>query len=475
MMNPKRASTVGAFGIHHSSFIIHHSSFIIHHSSFIICEASFVATYFKKYTLKRALIITYYWVPMGGSGVQRWVKFAKYMPELGWQPVIYTPSNPDFPLMDDSLVGDVPDVCEVIRQPIWEPYRLAALFSNKKSLNTGMLRKEKKSSWKDDLMNYVRSNYFIPDARIFWVKKSIRFLTKYLKENPVDIVITNGPPHSMHLIGLGLKKKLGVKWLADFRDPWTNIDFYHTLNLSKKSDAKHRRLEQEVVSRADVVTVVGKSMQEEYSQYSDHVKVITNGYDKTIANQKIERDKKFSIAHIGLMNADRNPKTLWTVLKKIGEERPEFLKDLEIKLIGKVSQEVLDSIRENGLDAQINLVGYVKHSEVQAMQQSTQILLLVVNNVPNAKGILTGKVFEYLMSKRPILAIGPEDGDLAEIISQTNAGEIFDYTATLKLEKYLLESYSQFQKGTLEVDSHHIEKYSRKNLTKEMVRIMDNG
>ena len=277
----------------------------------------------------------------------------------------------------------------------------------------------------------------------------------------------------MHLIGLGLKKKLGIKWLADFRDPWTNFYYYFVMNLTNRSDRKHRRLEKEVVSTADLVTVVGKFMQEDYLKYSPNVKVITNGYDKGISIQEVSLDQKFSLAHIGLMNADRNPVTLWKVLKKIGAEHPGFLEELEIKLIGKANEEVMEAIRENQLEDQVNLVGYVPHNEVYAHQQSSQILLLVVNRVPLAKGILTGKVFEYLMSKRPILAIGPEDGDLAEILNQTRGGEIFDFDETEKLEQYILESYKSFKSGNLEVYSKGIEKYSRAHLTKELSKHLD--
>ena len=418
--------------------------------------------------MKRALIITYYWVPLGGSGVQRWVKFSKYLPENGWQPVVYTPSNPDFPLRDESLVSDVPDECEVIKQPIWEPYRLAALFSNKKNLNTGMFRAGEKSSMKDKLMNYVRSNYFIPDPRVFWVNKSIKFLTKYIKENPVDVVITNGPPHSMHLIGLGLKKKLGVKWVADFRDPWTKIDFYHTLNLTKNSDAKHHRLEQEVLRTADLVTVAWKLMQKDFSEFNSNVKFINNGYDIAASDKKIERDKKFSISHIGIMNPDRNPRTLWKVLKKIGEAKPEFLDDLEIKLIGNISPDVIDSIKASDLEKQLNIINYVPHYQVHDLQKACQMLLLVINSTPTAKGIIPGKVFEYLISKRPIIVVGPEDGDSAGIIKECEAGRAFNFEEADKLEAYILESYEKYKTGNLEVNSHGIEKYSRRNLTKKL-------
>ena len=154
---------------------------------------NFHSQFSKSLFMKRVLIITYYWVPLAGSGVQRWLKFVKYLPQNGWQPIIYTPSNPDFPLRDESLMKDVPDECEVIRQPIWEPYKYASIFSKNKSATTGMHKKEDKKSWKSNLVNYVRSNFFIPDPRVFWVKKSIKFLSKYLDDNPVDVVVTNGP------------------------------------------------------------------------------------------------------------------------------------------------------------------------------------------------------------------------------------------------------------------------------------------
>ncbi|MEM6967419.1 MAG: glycosyltransferase [Bacteroidota bacterium] len=423
--------------------------------------------------LKRVLIITYYWVPLGGSGVQRWVKFSKYLPELGWQPVVYTPSNPDFPLKDDSLIKDIPAVCEVITQPIWEPYRLASIFSKNKNLNTGMLRSNKDGTWKDQLMNYVRSNYFIPDPRVFWVKKSIKYLTHYLQKNPVDAIVTNGPPHSMHLIGLGLKKKLGLKWLADFRDPWTSIDFYHTLALTKRSDAKHRRLEREVVSSADIVTVVSSYVKKEYDAYSDAVKVITNGFDSP--NQKVEipLDEKFSIAHIGLMNVDRNPQVLWKAIKKIGDEHPDFKKDVEIKIIGNISEEGVNAIKENGLMDNLNLVGYLPHAEVYPHQQAAQILLLAINNTPTAEGIIPGKIFEYLMSKRPILAIGPPSGALADILNQTSGGSTFDFEDLEGLENYLLDAYAKYKKGKWQVNSKNIEQYSRRNLTKKLVNHLE--
>jgi len=413
---------------------------------------------------------------MGGSGVQRWVKFAKYLPENGWQPVVYTPSNPDFHLTDESLVKDVPQECEVIKQKIWEPYKLASFLTNKKrtDLEVDNFRASKSQSRKDKVLNYIRSNYFIPDPRVGWVKKSIKFLTEYLKDNPVDAIVTNGPPHSMHLIGLGLKEKLGIRWIADFRDPWTKIDYYYTLNLTEKSDKKHKELEKEVVSMADVVTVAWDSMKADFQKYNPQVEIITNGYDQSdFSKPKPRLDKSFSICHTGLLNADRNPTKLWKVLKKIGAENPEFLKDLEIKLVGKLEPQIVHSIEEQGLSMRLNVIPHVPHNEVQAIQLSCQLLLLVVSDTPAAKGMIVGKLFEYLKADRPIIAICPSDGSLARIIDETKSGHCFDYNEEALLESQILKSYQAFKDGTLYIQSEGIEKYSRKNLTKDLVRLLE--
>jgi len=413
---------------------------------------------------------------MGGSGVQRWVKFAKYLPQNGWQPVVYTPSNPDFHLKDESLVKDVPEECEVIRQSIWEPYQIASLLSNKKrnDLEVDNFRADKKQTRMDKFLNYMRSNYFIPDPRVSWVKKSVKYLSKYLEENPVDAIVTNGPPHSMHLIGLGLKEKLGIKWIADFRDPWTKIDFYYTLDLNKKSDEKHKQLEKEVVSKADIVTVAWEAMQTDFSRYNENVELITNGYDEDdFSEHMTSLDQKFSITHTGLLNSDRNPKKLWKVLTKISNEVSGFSDDLKINLVGKIENQIIDSIEEAGLAESLNKTAQVAHSEIQGIQESSQVLLLVVSDTPAAKGMVVGKLFEYLKAQRPILAICPEDGSTAKIIAETESGQAFDYNDEEKLEAYIKQCYRDFKKGDLVIESKGIEKYSRSNLTKTLVALLE--
>ena len=419
----------------------------------------------------KALIITYYWPPAGGSGVQRWLKFVKYLQDYNVEPVVYIPENVSYPIVDDSLVNEIPKNIEIISHPIREPNNILSLFKKDSKQSAGFLNTN--PSLLGRVLQYVRANYFIPDARKFWIKPSVEFLKKYLSENKIDVVITTGPPHSLHLIGLHLKKETGVKWISDFRDPWTDIDYFHQLPLSKKAKKKHHKLEQEVLLNSDAVLVVGKTMKENFSSYSKNIHVITNGYDTdtNLTTLKINLDTKFTITHIGMMNADRNPKILWEVLLEIIIENEDFKNNIEVKLIGKIATEVEDSLLvfPNKI---INIIGYVSHAEVKKYQQSSQILLLAVNKVPSAKGIITGKIFEYLQAKRPILAIGPENGDLAEIFKETNAGIIVDFDNKQKLKLEILRLYSEYKKDNLIVKSKNIEQFQRKNLTKQLAVII---
>ncbi|PHS53780.1 MAG: glycosyl transferase family 1 [Lutibacter sp.] len=421
--------------------------------------------------MKKVLIITYYWPPAGGSGVQRWLKFVKYFRNFQIEPVIYTVENPKYPIEDKSLVNDLPTNIEVLKQPIWEPNNIFSFFGKKKKESAGFLNSN--PSFFGKLLQYIRANYFIPDARKFWVRPSVNYLKKYLKENTIDVVITTGPPHSMHLIGLKLKKQLGIKWIADFRDPWTEIDYFHQLPLTKKAITKHQYLENEVLKNADSVIVVGETMKEIYNKFNSNVFTITNGYDGVILENKIELDSKFTLTHIGLMNADRNPNMLWQVLSEIIYEKKEFSSDFELKLIGKVDASVKRDILKYNLSENVRIINYVSHNKVVEYQKKSQLLLLVVNNVPSANQIITGKIFEYLMVKRPILAIAPTKGDLSEIIHKTNSGVVIDFNEAKKLKSTILDYYSIFKQGKLTIESKNIEQFHRRELTKQVAEIIN--
>lgn len=421
--------------------------------------------------MKKALIITYYWPPAGGSGVQRWLKFVKYFRNFNVEPIVYTVENPKYPILDETLLNDIPQNIEVLKQPIWEPNNILSFFGKNKNESAGFLNPN--PSFFGKILQYIRANYFIPDARKFWIKPSVNYLKKYLLKNKIDVIITTGPPHSLHLIGLKLKQQLGVKWLADFRDPWTEIDYFHQLPLSKNAIKKHHILEQEVLKNADSVLVVGNAMKENYSKFNSNVVTVTNGFDGEISTLNLELDTKFTITHIGLLNADRNAQILWKVLAEICKENNEFYNDFELKLIGKVDASVVNNISKNNLSKNVKLIEYVSHNKVVEYQKKSQILLLLVNNVPSAKGIITGKIFEYLMAKRPILAIAPINGDLACILNNTNAGNIIDFDDAEGLKTQILNLYAKFKQGNLRVNSKNIEQFHRKELTKKVAEIIN--
>ena len=420
----------------------------------------------------RVLIVTYYWPPAGGAGVQRWLKFTKYLRNFNIEPVIFTADNAHYPITDASLDKDIPDNIEVIKCPIFEPNNLLSKFRKRKvKSSAGFL--EENPSFLSKMLIYIRANYFIPDARMFWIKPSVRIIEGYLAKNRIDAIITTGPPHSLHMIGYRLKKKLGINWIADFRDPWTGIDYFHLLPLTKYAKNKHFRLEDQVFKNADKVIMVSKTSKEKYAEQAKSIEVITNGYDTDeIEVKDVVLDEKFSVSHIGSMNAARNPKVLWKVLAEMCNENEEFKDDLQIRLIGKLDEVVIKEEIEPYNFKDIDLIDYIPHQEAKKYQKQSQILLLVVNDTPSAKEIVTGKVFEYMQAKRPIIAIGPEDGDLAAILKETNSGSTFNYNNEKDLKKELQKLYNNYKLGNLNVDSFNVEKYHRKQLTEKLSSII---
>lgn len=273
---------------------------------------------------------------------------------------------------------------------------------------------------------------------------SVKYLKEVIKHEGIEVIITTGPPHSLHLIGMQLKKELNIEWIADFRDPWTAIDYFHHLPLTKKAIEKHFYLEEKVVSNCSTVIVVGESMRKAYLKYNKNISTIPNGYDFDIDTSDVNLDSKFSLTHVGLMNGDRNHTIFWDVLSEAIKDNLDFARDFELKLIGKIDASVHKSIAEYGLNSYVQIIDYIPHNEVLKYQKQSQVLLLMVNNVPNAKGIITGKIFEYLASKRPIIAIAPSDGDLNEIISKTNSGVVIDFDDKVRLKKEYIRFVFRF-------------------------------
>lgn len=424
--------------------------------------------------MKKVLIITYYWPPSGGAGVQRWLKFAKYLPEFGWTPIIYTTENPESPATDESLLNDIPNALEVYKTPIWEPFDVYRKFTRRKTeekFGAGFLSDSQSPKSREAFAIWVRGNLFIPDAKRFWIRPSVKYLSNYLTKNKVDLIISSGPPHTVHIIASKLKAKFNIPWIADFRDPWTEIDFYKTLNLSKFADKQHHRLEKKVLDRADLVISIGQKMASSFAKKSSTKQVvITNGYDhKDVPLKSAKKSEKFTIMHVGSINKDRNHEMLWSSLQQLISENNMFRNNIEIHFIGKLDHTVLSDIEKFGLHDFVKITSYIPHSEVIQNLQSAAVLYLPLNNTPNADGILTGKVFEYFVAKRPILAIGPVNGDLGTILKENNAGEIVDFNDEQGLRRVLKKMHQQFIENKLDIDSTGIEKYSRRNLTMKLV------
>lgn len=423
--------------------------------------------------VKRALIITYYWPPAGGPGVQRWLKFVKYFKEFDIEPVVYIPENPHYPIVDESFVSEIPLDIKILKHPIKEPYRFAGMLSKKKTntISKGIIDK-KEQSFIEKAMLYVRGNFFIPDARIGWVKPSVAFLKKELVNNPVDCIITTGPPHSLHLIGMQLQKQLNLPWIADFRDPWTTIHYHKELKLSKAAAQKHKQMETEVLQKADQIVVTSPTTKKEFKQLTNTpIEVITNGYEVSEDIYPIP-DTSFSIAHIGSLLSERNPKILWKVLSEIASENKEFATDLELKLVGAVSETIISSIEDAGLKTALKTIGYVTHAEALKMQHNAQLLLVVEMDRPETRAIIPGKLFEYLAAQRPIIALGPKGSDIQEILQQTHSGQFFTYQDEDALKELLLTHYKAFKDGTLSIQTNAIENYSRRELTRKMAALI---
>ncbi|WNH12198.1 glycosyl transferase family 1 [Thalassobellus suaedae] len=423
---------------------------------------------------KKVLIITYYWPPAGGPGVQRWLKFVKYLPEFNIQPIVYTPENPNYPIIDESLIDEVSNEVVVLKQPIKEPYRLAGVFSKKssKTISKGIIPEQKKQSVVEKIMLYIRGNYFIPDARKSWVKPSVDFLSEYISKENIETIITTGPPHSIHLIGIQLKEKQGVKWIADFRDPWTTIGYHKQLKLTEVSKLKHKALESQVLNSANQIVVTSFVTKTEFQQITKKpIAVITNGYD-TEKVGSVELDSKFSISHIGSLLSKRNPEMLWKVLSELIKEYKDFAQDFQLTFVGAVSENVLNSIEKYGLSDYVNNIGYVSHLESIKFQKKSQLLLLIEIDSEDTKCIIPGKLFEYIVSNRPILAMGPKNSDVEKIIKETNTGNYFNYDDYDSLKKIILEHYKAFQNKTLQTHPIGLQKYHRKALTESLSKLI---
>ena len=421
--------------------------------------------------MKKVLIITYYWPPAGGSGVQRWLKFSKYLPENGWKPIIYTPDSPFFDVKDMDLLSDIHPEVEIWKTSIWEPYSLKEkIFGKSESSNAGII--QDKSSTRNQILNWIRGNIFIPDPKVYWVKPSIKFLSKKIQEEEITHIVSTGPPHSMHLIALGLKKRLpNLKWIADFRDPWSELDLLEDFKLSQKSRNKYQELERQVLKSADITLTVSETWLESFKRLgSSNVELITNGFDEEDFELIDKKNNKFIIGHFGLLNHLRNPKNLWKALNDICEEDSEFKDKLEIRLSGNIDTEVLQSITQNfHLKNKVVHLEYLSHKEVLYQYYQSSVLLLLLFNSKSGQGNYPGKIFEYFAAKRSILSFGPDESDIKNLLEKTKSGLYISYNK-LNIKNIVYQLYTDNIKI---INSDELSQFKRSVLTKKLADLLN--
>lgn len=427
--------------------------------------------------MKRVLVIAYYWPPSGGSGVQRWVKFVKYLPALGWEPVVFAPQKADYPFLDPTLQAEVPASVQVLRGRIWEPYAwYRRLLGDRKASTQVTEISSGKKNWRQKLSLWIRANLFVPDPRIGWVKPSVDTLQAYLKEHPVDVIVTTGPPHSVHLTGLRLKQLTGTPWISDFRDPWSRMYYLKYLPMTSATWKAVCEMEQEVLDQSSAVLTCTPMVQKEFqAQTQTPVSCITNGFDEEdFAGPIPPADGHFNITHTGLFAADGNPLQLWKVLGKLVVSVPGFRDELRIRLAGKVDREVLEAISAAGLEGNVVALGPLDHASAVREQRNASILLLPLRNDPLYNPILPGKLFEYLAARRPILGIGQEDGAMAHVLFSTHAGITVDWENPAPMQAFVVNAWRQHCDGGVPATEGEIDQYSRRATARALAALLDN-
>ena len=391
--------------------------------------------------MKKVLIISYYWPPNAGVGCRRWVNYSHFLKKKGLEPILYVPENPDYTNNDNGYQDKLENIY-TLKNKIWEPFSFYKKFLNKKNINPGVLIDSNKG-FKNKFGKWIRANFFIPDARAFWVNSSIKYLSNFLKDNPVDAIISTGPPHSMHLIALNLKKQFNLKWIADFRDPWTDIEYFDKLNFFNDSKKRHIKLEKEVLRKADLVLTVSESWADRFKELgAKKVEFLFNGFDEKEYPINISQKKNFRIGHFGLYNELRDHNAFWKAINNIIKYNKVFADNLELFFAGPIYSGFDENLKKFELYKYFNYREWLSHKEVLKEMVQTDLLLITHSNTQDVNGRLPAKFFEYLGSKKPLLAIGNKQSDLSKLILNLNCGTFLDFKDTKGIEKALIKYFN---------------------------------
>lgn len=424
--------------------------------------------------MKKVLIITYYWPPAGGPGVQRVLKFVKYLPQYGWQPLVLTVRNGAYPALDPSLSKDIPKECIVHQTPSFEPTLLYKRFvgMDEDQPIPNAVVTEENPNWKKKLAAKIRLNLFIPDAKITWLPPAVKTGRKIVHAHRPAVIFSSSPPPTVHLIAKKLQRESGLPWVTDFRDPWTDMYYYDKVQKSDWATRLDKKLELEVLQKSNRILTVSNQLKQLFGSKigsSKRIRIVPNGFDEDdlAPFTNSEPFEKFTLAYAGKLNSQQNPENLWQALEHLLQTKAGFSENFQLLYMGHFAPEVEYSIKKHGLKNNLNYTGYLEHDKMLQHLSKSHLLLLVVPQAKDNKGILTGKVFEYLGIRRFILAIGPTDGDLAGILHQTESGTMFDFKD--QPESFLEKLYDHW------VESHtalrtkgDISAYSRKAQTEQL-------
>jgi glycosyltransferase involved in cell wall biosynthesis len=417
---------------------------------------------------RKVLILSYYWPPASGPGVQRFLKISKYISDFGWQPVILTVENTSSSSVDYSLGDDVESL-QVFKTKTFEPFEVYNRLSGKKGkqVGTGLIGFENNKGLFKKITLFIRANFFIPDARKGWSRFALKEATKIINENKIEAIISTGPPHSVHLIGLKLKKKFGIPLIADFRDPWTNIFYNKFFPRTKRTKIKDKKLEDSVLMNADLVTVVSNGLAEEFKDRAKKIEVVYNGFDPADIPETIpEKAEKFKLSYIGNFKPNQNIKAFWEAISELKNEIPEFSANFILNLTGNLNSGLFEFIDKYDLKDIVEANSYVSHSDAVKLMVNSGLLLFIIPNTDSNHLIITGKLFEYIASGSPVLSIGPIDGNASEILRDSGRDEMIGYTEKDKIKEQIKKYFTIWLNNSGKLFKHpetDNQKFSRKH------------
>ena len=426
--------------------------------------------------MKKVLIFTYYWPPAGGIAVQRFMKFAKYLPQHGWEPIIVTVKEGSYPFADETLAKELAPDLRVYKTDTFEPFELYNLLRGKKgkTIPQVMVAQQGKKSFFQRFSEYIRANFFIPDARMGWKSYALKQASEIIEGEKIDAIITTGPPHSTHLIGMELQKKYGIKWIADFRDPWTGIFYNQFLPRTKSSREKDSRLETEVLQSADCTVVISNGMKTMFADRAKRIQTIYNCYDDEKFSKPTSPgvpEKGFLFTYTGSFLATQDVPRLWEAFAELKQQCPE----LKLLIIGNADDVVKRSITKAGIDDLVIYKSYMPHKEVVNYMWYSQMLLFLLANVADNKLLMTGKIFEYLPTGTELMGIGPVDGSAQDVLTISKRPPIIDYEDKESMKSRILTAYTAWAKdgkGNKYYDPAY-KYFSASNITGQLAELLN--